>query len=113
MLVERAPAAAQLIRRNFAALAAPEGAWELVVRDALQALAVLAQRGVRFDLAWCDPPFAAWEEGTAALARAREAGVLADGAAVVLEAPPKTVPAIPGFSVVRALRGAFLLRAGP
>ncbi len=109
VLVERAPAAAQLIRRNFAALAAPEGAWELVARDALQALAVLAQRGVRCDLAWCDPPFAAWEEGTAALARARETGVLADGAAVVLEAPPKTTPDLPGFAVVRELRGAYLL----
>ena len=111
VLVERAPAAAQLIRRNFAALAVPEGEWELFVRDASAALASLAGRGLRFDLAWCDPPFAEWEEGTAALARAREAGVLAAGAAVVLEAPPKAEPEIPGFAVVRALRGAFLLRS--
>ncbi len=110
VLVERAPAAATLIRRNFAALAVPDAAWELIARDAIQALAALAQRGVRFDLAWCDPPFVAWEDGVAALATAREAGVLAAGAEVVLEAPPKAEPAIPGFAVVRALRGAFLLR---
>ena len=113
VLVERAPAAATLIRRNFAALAVPEGAWELIARDALQALAALARRGLRFDLAWCDPPFAAWEEGLAALANARAAGVLAAGAAVVLEAPPKAEPALPGFAVARALRGAFLLRVEP
>ncbi|HQT93365.1 MAG: hypothetical protein B7Z61_03975 [Acidobacteria bacterium 37-71-11] len=108
-LVERAPAAAQLIRRNFAALAVPEDAWELIVRDAQQALAGLARRGLRFDVAWCDPPFAAWEDGLAALASAREAGVLAAGAEVVLEAPPKAEPALSGFAVARALRGAFLL----
>ena len=113
VLVERAPAAAALIHRNFAALAVPEGAWELVARDALQALAALARRGLRFDLAWCDPPFAAWEEGLAAVANARAAGVLAAGAAVVLEAPPKAEPAIPGFAVARALRGAFLLEVTP
>lgn len=109
VLVDRAPAAAQLIRRNFAALAVPEGAWELIARDALQAVAGLARRGLRFQLAWCDPPFAAWEEGVAALALARESEVLAAGAEVVLEAPPKAEPAVPGFAVVRALRGAFLL----
>jgi 16S rRNA (guanine966-N2)-methyltransferase len=109
VLVERAPAAAQLIRRNFAALAVPDAAWELIVRDATQALAGLAKRGLRFDVAWCDPPFAAWEEGLAALVQARESGLLAAGAEVVLEAPPKAEPAIRGFAVVRALRGAFLL----
>jgi 16S rRNA (guanine(966)-N(2))-methyltransferase RsmD len=112
VLVERAPAAAQLIRRNFAALAVPEDAWELIVRDATLALAGLAKRGLRFDVAWCDPPFAAWEAGFAALAHALQAGVLAAGAAVVLEAPPKAEPAVPGFAVVRALRGAFLLSVG-
>ncbi len=109
VLVERAQAAAQLIRRNFAALAVPDAAWELILRDATPALSGLARRGLRFDFAWCDPPFAAWEDGTAALTLAVEAGVLARGAEVVLEAPPKAEPAIPGLAVVRVLRGAFLL----
>ncbi len=115
VLVEGAPAVAALARRNFAALAVPEARWELIVREARTALGLLAGRGARFDLAWCDPPFASWTDGTSALAFARERGVLAEGAGVVLEAPPKAEIAIAGFAVVRALRGAVLLRveAGP
>ena len=112
VLVERASAVASLIRRNFAALAVPEEDWELLACDAHWALAALSARGQRFDLAWCDPPFAEWGEGPAALAVARDAGVLAPGAEVVLEAPPKVDRAIPGFVVVRELRGALLLRVG-
>ena len=63
-------------------------------------------------LAWCDPPFASWAEGPAALVLARESGLLEPGAEVVLEAPPKVEVALPGFSLVRELRGAVLLRSG-
>lgn len=112
VLVERAPGAASLIRRNFAALTIPDEDWELLTCDVCRALATLSARGQRFDLAWCDPPFVAWAEGPAALVAALEAGVLAPGAEVVLEAPPKVDKAVPGFIVVRELRGAFLLRAG-
>jgi hypothetical protein len=52
-----------------------------------------------------------WGDGPVALTLARELGVLPPGADVVLEAPPKSEIALPGFSVVRELRGAFLLRA--
>jgi 16S rRNA (guanine(966)-N(2))-methyltransferase RsmD len=111
VLVERAAPAAALIRRNFAELGVPEDAWELVARDVRAALAGLSGRRKVFDLAWCDPPFASWPEGPGALVEALESGVLGRGAEVVLEAPPKADPAIPGFIVVRELRGAFLLRA--
>ena len=112
VLGERASAAAALIRRNFAALTVADAMWELYARDARTALAALAARARTFDLAWCDPPFASWRDGPDALAQAREAGVLGPGAEAVLEAPPRAVVAIPGFAVVRELRGAFLLRAG-
>jgi 16S rRNA (guanine966-N2)-methyltransferase len=111
LLVERAPAASVLIRRNFAALPVPEAQWELVALEARRALPELAERGIVCRLAWCDPPFASWGDGPAALALARELGVLPPGADVVLEAPPKSEIALPGFSVVRELRGALLLRA--
>jgi 16S rRNA (guanine966-N2)-methyltransferase len=112
VLVERAPKATELIRRNFAAFAVPEGQWELVAREAVRALPTLAARGVACAVAWCDPPFASWAEGPAALVLARESGVLEPGAEVVLEAPPKVKVAVPGFSLVRELRGAVLLRSG-
>jgi 16S rRNA (guanine966-N2)-methyltransferase len=109
LLVEHNGAAGGLIRRNFDALNVPAERFELVRLAVRRALPALAHAGVRCDLAWCDPPFADWEEGLAALAAANAQGVLTAGAAVVLEAPPKRVPVIPGFAIVRALRGAFLL----
>ncbi len=109
ILVERASAAATLIRRNFGALEVPEERWELVTAEAGRALPALAARGVACALAWCDPPFDAWAEGTVALATARRLGVVCAGAHAVLEAPPKVSPAVDGFAVVRELRGAFLL----
>ena len=110
VLVERAPAAGALIRRNFAALSVPDERWEVLEREVRRALPTLARKGVACALAWCDPPFASWEEGPTALALARDLGVLKPGAEVVLEAPPKSEIALPGFSLVRELRGAFLLR---
>jgi 16S rRNA (guanine(966)-N(2))-methyltransferase RsmD len=110
-LIEHSAAAAGLIRRNFDALNVPAERFELVRLAVERALPALARAGVRCDLAWCDPPFAAWEEGLAALALARAERVLGAGAAVVLEAPPKRTPKIPGFAVARALRGGFLLEA--
>ncbi len=112
VLVEQAPAAAALIRRNFAALGVPDARWELEVREAERALPLLAERGAACAFAWCDPPFASWEEGLQVLGLARELGVLRPGAEVVLEAPPRSEPKLPGFSPVRELRGAFLLRVG-
>lgn len=109
-LVERAAPAAALIRRNFAAFGVADCAWELVVRDVRLALGTLSGRGAVFELAWCDPPFAAWADGPAALVEALRSGVFAPGAEVVLETPPKADPTVQGFVVARELRGAFLLR---
>ena len=110
VLLERSPAAVALIRRNFAALAVPPERFEVLAGEASRALARLAARRFAAAFAWCDPPFAAWDEGVRTLALARELGVLGGGAAVVIEAPPKMTPALAGFEVVRQLRGAFLLR---
>ncbi len=110
VLVERAAPAAALICRNFATLGVPEDTWEIVARDVRPALTSLSARRRMFDLAWCDPPFASWSDGPGALVEALQSGVLGHGAEVVLEAPRKADPTIPGFVVVRELRGAFLLR---
>ena len=109
VLVERSPAAAALIRRNFAEFAVPPTRWLLEIREAARALSLLAGRNP-FALGWCDPPFSSWAEGVEALGLARQLGVLRPGAKVVLEAPPKSEPPISGFSLLRRLRGAFLLR---
>ena len=111
VLVDEAGGAAALVRRNFAALEVAPERWELIVRPADKAVRLLSERGWRCQLAWCDPPFAAWEAGPSALAAAAEAGVLAPGALVVLELPPRREVAIPGFTAVRSLRGAVLLQA--
>ncbi len=112
VLVEKAAPAAALIRRNFAALEVPVERWELEVLETRRAVPALAARGLACGLAWCDPPFEAWADGVEALVAARRLGVIRAGARVVLEAPPKAVPEVEGFAVVRELRGAFLLASG-
>lgn len=113
VLCERARVAQELIRRNFAALSVPREAWELLPMSAAQALPALAGRGVRATLAWCDPPFSEWDRGLEALSLAASSGVLADGALVVVELPPRRTVTLPGFESVRPLRGAVLLRLLP
>ena len=112
VLIDCAPASVALMRRNFAALGVAPDHFEILAKEIRRALPGLAAHGLEATVAWCDPPFAAWEEGPAALALACEVGVLRTGAGVVLEAPPKVTPEVPGFEVVRALHGAFLLRVG-
>lgn len=110
VLVERERRAIDIIQTNLTLLDA-HALVDIVALAAEDALARLAREGARFPVGWCDPPFAAWEQGTAALALARERAVLPAGALVVLEVPPNTPVAIAGFEVVRPLRGAVLLRA--
>ncbi len=112
ILVDVAPGASALIRRNFASLDVSEGRFEVVVAFAERAIRQLAERKLVCNLVWCDPPFAEWSLGPAALSAALAAGILAEGALVVLERPPKRNPAIPGLVAVRELRGAALLRVG-
>ena len=108
--VERARAAAELIRRNFAALEVEPGAWRLIVAPASTALGRLAEEGARFSVVWCDPPFASWAEGAAALTRARELGLLTGDAVAVIETPGGGDAEVEGFERIRKLRGAVLLR---
>jgi 16S rRNA (guanine966-N2)-methyltransferase len=110
VLCERSAAAHALIRRNFSALGIAANVWELLPGPVERTLPRLAARGVRAGVTWCDPPFAEWPVGVAALVLARELGVLGQGALVVLETPAKQVVSIPGFEFARALRGAVLLR---
>jgi len=111
VLVERAASAATLVRRNLAALGVGAERWELIVGPAERAVRALGERGWCCRLAWCDPPFAEWDAGPTALATALACGVLAPGALVVLELPPRREAAVPGLAFVRALRGAVLLQA--
>ncbi|HPC84313.1 MAG TPA: RsmD family RNA methyltransferase [Thermoanaerobaculaceae bacterium] len=110
VLCEQARTAQELIRRNFAGLGVPPEAWELHPGPVARSLPRLAARGLRATLAWCDPPFADWEAGLDALALAASTSVLAAGALVVLELPPKRTVALAGFETARPLRGAVLLR---
>lgn len=110
VVVERGQREAALIRRNFEALGVAPGRWRLVVSPARRAVCALAAFGERCHVAWCDPPFAAWDEGAAALVLARENGLLLPDARVVLEAPTTKNPAPAGFVLERRLRGGMLLR---
>jgi hypothetical protein len=101
----------ELIRRNLEALGVGADRCELVPGTARHAIGRLAQRGPTFAAGWCDPPFAQWDDGLADLALAAQQRLFAAGALVVLEVPPRRDVAVPGFAVVRALRGAVLLRA--
>ncbi len=108
--VERDRHAAELIRRNLAALAIGTESCELVPQAVRSAIERLAQRGLHFDAGWCDPPFAQWDDGTSDLAYAAARGLFTAGALIILEVPPRREVAVPGFAVERALRGAVLLR---
>ncbi len=109
VLVECDRRSLALLQVNLALLGAHRRA-AIVAAPAEAALERLARGGERFAVCWCDPPFAAWPLGLEALARARALGVLPTGALAVLEAPPRSGVAAEGFEVVRAMRGAFLLR---
>lgn len=109
-LCEQERRAVTLIERNMVSLGAPRERWELLVGDVRRTLARLAATALRANVVWCDPPFDTWKLGEQALATALELGVFAPGARVVIETPPKAHVAIPGFTGVRQLRGALLLR---
>jgi 16S rRNA (guanine(966)-N(2))-methyltransferase RsmD len=111
--VERDRRTAELIRRNCELLGAGRERCELMPLAVGAALGRLAAGRAPFHAGWCDPPFAAWDDGVRDLERACELGLFAAGALVVLETPPRRTPKLAGAEVVRALRGAFLLRVLP
>ena len=108
--LERERRVLAILNANLAAFEGAEKRTEVVAGDISSGLRKLARKGVRCSVAWCDPPFADWEEGVSALALARETEVLAPGALVVLETPPRRSFAPAGFACLRELRGAILLR---
>lgn len=110
VLFEQAIGATKLIERNFAALGVERERWELIIGATERTIPRVAARSVTAHLAWCDPPFCQWALGPQVLEVARACGILAKGARVVLETPPKTSVELPGFEVMRQLRGAVLLR---
>ncbi len=110
-LVERHPGSLELIRRNLEIVGLTKDRAEVLRSDARRAVRQLGTAGVVADVAWCDPPFASWQDGVDALAEARRAGVLAAGAAALLERPTRGGPCPDGFAEVRELRGAVLLEA--
>jgi len=110
VLVETSRTARAVIERNMASLEVRRGErWELLALPAMRACGVLAAQGMAADVVWCDPPFAHFDLGPEALMAAVERGILAPGVRVVLEVPPRQTGEVPGFEVVRRLRGAVLL----
>ncbi len=87
VLVEPAPAALSVLRKNLETLEA-EGA-EVLPLDYRQAIAVLARRGAGFSLVFLDPPYARGiaEASAAAVGRA---GLVLPGGAVVVEEAART-----------------------
>lgn len=111
VLVETSRTAAVLITRNMAALGVPRGErWELLTTPARRAVGTLASRGMQADIVWCDPPFPHWDLGAEALVEARQRGVVAPNGRIILEVPPRCTGEVPGFRVVRELRGAVVLQ---
>ncbi|MCL6622486.1 MAG: 16S rRNA (guanine(966)-N(2))-methyltransferase RsmD [Syntrophobacterales bacterium] len=90
VLVEEAPAALAVIRRNVAALGV-EARVRLLPLPVAGAIKKLAQAGERFDLIFLDPPYG---RGLAAatLQLLGEGGVLAAGARVVAEMSRRESP---------------------
>jgi 16S rRNA (guanine966-N2)-methyltransferase len=109
VVCERLAGAQRVIAANFASLGVARERWELFAGPVEAALDRLVRQHLAATLAWCDPPFALWTTAHPVLQRAAQLGVLAPGARVVLETPPKTTVDLPGFEVIRQLRGAVLL----
>jgi 16S rRNA (guanine(966)-N(2))-methyltransferase RsmD len=84
VFVERARAAAEVLRKNLHSLALGEPEARLLQADVRAALRRLSGEGARFELALLDPPYASGEVA-AALAALVASGVLAPDAWVVVE----------------------------
>jgi 16S rRNA (guanine966-N2)-methyltransferase len=109
-MLERERRALAILNANLAVFEGALMRADVIAGSVAAGLRRLAREGVRCSVAWCDPPFAAWEEGVKALTLARELGVVGPGGLVVLETPPRRAMAPDGYSCLRELRGAMLLR---
>ncbi len=110
ILVEPHPQALALLRRNLELLGVEPHRVLVVPKPAEEAVSWLAARGEKVNILWADPPFARFAQHLPAVAAVGERGILVAGGLLVLEHPPKASWELPGFSPVRALRGAVLLR---
>lgn len=111
IVVEPHREALALIRRNFQTLEVEESRFLVVSKTAEEAVPWLAARGETATIAWADPPFARFSEHLPAVVAVARLGVLAPGGFLVLEHPPRASWELPGFCLVRRLRGAVLLRS--
>ncbi len=82
--LENHRAAVRVIHANLKSLAIEEG-YEVLAMDVAAGLRSLAQRAVRFDVVFLDPPYKEAEEYTRTLALLGESNLLAPGAVVVAE----------------------------
>jgi 16S rRNA (guanine966-N2)-methyltransferase len=107
VFVERHRGAARLIEKNSATFdLAPDRAG-LLMRGAAAAVAGLARRGDRFDIAWVDPPFENWREGFDVAISLFGLGLMHDGSLICFECPEKAdVSDLPAdLEIVRDLAG--------
>ena len=89
VFVERDRTAARLVEANCDGLCGGSGRARVLQRPALRAIQELAGSGLRFSLAWADPPFESWQEGLEALVAAFSSGVLDRDATACLECPAR------------------------
>ena len=99
VFVERAARCLSVLRRNLADLGLDTGV-RVEPGDVSRVLRALGCRGARFDLILLDPPYRSTEAGRA-LTALTAAGVLAEGAVVVVESGWRhPVPVVAGFAPV-------------
>ena len=108
VFVERHAATAKVLRGNCESFELDATRASIFVRTAIDAVADLARRKQRFDLAWADPPFESWQEGLEAVVAAFASNLLAPDGLACLECPEKATveAALPDIlEVVRDLEG--------
>lgn len=99
VFVERAARCLSVLRRNLADLGLDTGV-RVEPGDVSRVLQALGCRGARFDLILLDPPYRSTEAGRA-LTALTAAGVLAEGAVVVVESGRRhPVPVVAGLAPV-------------
>ncbi len=83
VFVDKSKAACAVIRKNIETLQVQQETLVLPVSD-MKALPILAERGMKFDLVYLDPPYRK-ERNAEIIAALRENDLLAHGARIVIE----------------------------
>ncbi len=101
--IERAPESLKVLRANIEELELTDRT-KVIRASVRQAVRRLGEAGERFNFVFLDPPYTS-EEAEYALKDLVESGVLADGAAVVLESSRRReAPAVPGLTALEQRR---------